>query len=46
MVLDKEEQRKILLELINSATFPGQFAEEVVALKQAVTNATVETKED
>jgi hypothetical protein len=44
MTLDKEDHRTILLELINKAVFPGQFAETVVELKAAIANA--ETKND
>jgi hypothetical protein len=42
MTLDKEEHRQILAQLIEQSAFPGKFAEEVVILKQAVANATVE----
>jgi hypothetical protein len=39
MTLDKEEHRVILMELLN--VFPGQFAETVVELKQAIKGAPV-----
>jgi hypothetical protein len=42
MTLDKEEHRTILTQLIEQSAFPGKFAEEVVILKQAVTNATID----
>jgi len=42
MILDKEEHRQILIELISKATFSGEFAEKVVELKEALKNATVE----
>jgi hypothetical protein len=41
MTLDKEDHRTILLELINKAAFPGQFAETVVELKTALVAAEV-----
>lgn len=42
MTLDKEEHRTILAQLIEQSAFPGKFAEEVVTLKNAIANATIE----
>lgn len=42
MILDKEDHRTILLELLNKSAFPGQFAEDVVDLKRSVREAAVE----
>ena len=41
MTLDKEEHRALLLQLVNQTAFPGQFAEEIVALKLALAEAEV-----
>lgn len=41
MTLDKEEHRTLLLQLVNQTAFPGQFAEEIVALKTALEAAGV-----
>lgn len=41
MTLDQEDDRIILLQLLEQAAFPGKFAETVVRLKQAVRDATV-----
>lgn len=41
MTIDKEEHRTILLELLNKAAFPGQFAEDVVDLKRSIREADV-----
>lgn len=41
MTLDKEEHRALLLQLVNQTAFPGQFAEDIVALKQSILLATV-----
>lgn len=41
MILDKEEHRIVLLDLINKAVFPGQFAEDVVELKRSLKEATI-----
>ena len=45
MTLDKEEHRMILLQLIDKSAFPGQFAEAVVELKEALKKAKVEPVE-
>lgn len=45
MILDNEDQRQILLHLINSSTIPGAVLEEALALKIAITNAKVEEGE-
>lgn len=45
MTLDQEEDRTILLQLLDQAAFPGKFAETVVRLKASVRNATVEAKD-
>lgn len=39
MVLDKEEHRDMLLQLINAATIPGSAVMEVAELKRAVQEA-------
>jgi hypothetical protein len=44
MILDKEEHRAILLELIEKAHFPGVAARKVVELVDAIDAAT--TKEE
>jgi hypothetical protein len=44
MVLDSEEQRKVLLGLINTSTFSGQAIDQVFMLKQAVVSATLHTQ--
>jgi hypothetical protein len=41
MVLDKEEHRTLLLELVNGATFPGGAARIVVELVEAIERSTV-----
>jgi len=41
MVLDSEEQRNILLHLVNSSNWPGSVAEKCIALKESITNATI-----
>ena len=41
MILDKEEDRKILLELINLTNFPGIILERILKLKMAITKAEV-----
>lgn len=43
MKLDTEQQRQILLQLIDQATFPGSAIEVVMSLKQAVRAAALET---
>lgn len=45
MVLDTEEQRQILLQLVNSATFPGSVADKVFYLKNALDAATIGVEE-
>lgn len=39
MVIDKEEHRKMLLELLSQSTFPGTAIDKVYELKQAVIGA-------
>jgi hypothetical protein len=41
MVLDKEEHRTLLLELVNGATFHGRAARLVVELVEAIEQSTV-----
>lgn len=41
MILDKEEHKAMLLELIKMATFPGEFLDSMYELKQSVQNAGV-----
>jgi hypothetical protein len=41
MILDKEEHRGALLELINKSGFPGSAARAVVELQDALITATV-----
>ena len=42
MILDDEEDRAILLQLIEQAAFTGRVAETVVRLKNAIREAKVE----
>ena len=44
MTLDHEQQRGLLLQLINAAQIPGAHVETVAALKAAVHAAKVEEK--
>ena len=46
MILDKEQHRKFLLELINSSSFTGNIIEQIIELKQSVINAKVDKKQD
>jgi hypothetical protein len=46
MTLDKEDYRTILLELINKFAFPGQMAETIVELKEALKSAEIKSSED
>lgn len=41
MVLDKEEHRAVFAQLLEKAAFPGEVAEKVVEMKNAVKQATV-----
>jgi len=41
MILDTEEQRNVLLGVINTSTFVGQALDQLFWLKQAVLNATI-----
>lgn len=41
MVLDTEEDRRLLLALIERSIIPGAILESVVALKRAIETATV-----
>jgi hypothetical protein len=45
MILDKPEHRDILLELMRQAHFQGDKAREVVALMDAIENASVAVKD-
>lgn len=40
MTLDKERHRKVLLELIDTATFPGIALDVVLELRNAIRDAT------
>lgn len=42
MKLDNEQQRKILIQLIDSATFPGHAREMVTELGRAIAGADIE----
>lgn len=42
MKLDKEDHRAILLGMIDAASIPGRFAEDIAALKAAVRAAEIE----
>lgn len=46
MILDKEDHRKFLLELINTASFVGSIVEQIVELKESLINAKIEEKSD
>ena len=46
MILDKEQHRKFLLELINTSSFTGNIIEQIIELKQSVMNAKIEKKQD
>lgn len=41
MILDYEEQRPLLLEILNNAAINGRIAEDVVRLKVAIATARV-----
>jgi hypothetical protein len=43
MILDKEEHRQILLELIDKASFPGAVRNAVVELANAIEKASVKS---
>ena len=42
MTLDSEEQRQILLHLLNTAQFPGSYLEKALELKQSLQTAKTE----
>jgi len=42
MIIDKEEHKVILLQIIDITNFPGKTLEAAMELKNAVKNATVE----
>jgi hypothetical protein len=42
MTLDNEQQKNLILELLNSNTFQGSYVEVVYELKKAVENATIQ----
>lgn len=44
MTFDKEEHRKLLMEMFTQLNFPGQFLELAYELKQAAMKASIETK--
>jgi len=46
MKFDKPEHKEICLKMLDNTNFPGQIAEIVVELKQAMQNAEIETKKD
>lgn len=46
MTLDEEDDRQILLQLIDQAAFSGRVAEIVVRLKNAIRDAKVESAND
>ena len=39
MIIDKEEHRNMLLEIIKMSTFPGEFIDNLYELKKSVENA-------
>jgi hypothetical protein len=41
MILDNEEQRKILLDIVKSINVPGQILDQVYMLKQSIQGAVV-----
>jgi hypothetical protein len=41
MILDNEQQRKFLLEMMKGVNFPGAVLEDAYELKQAVLKATI-----
>ena len=45
MILDNEEQRKILLQVINTTNFPGAILEQILRLKYAIIKAKIQVKE-
>jgi hypothetical protein len=45
MVLDKEDHRAILLQLIDGASFPGRFLRDALDLRDAVEAASVKKAE-
>ena len=46
MVLDKEEHRMLLLEIIKTASFPGRFIELAIELKVAIHEAKIEPNKE
>ncbi len=45
MILDKEDQRKLILQLIEGANISGAYIDMAYELKQAVKNAKVEVSD-
>jgi hypothetical protein len=46
MILDNEQHKAFLLEVLNQIQVPGQYIELAYQVKQAVVNATVEAKQE
>ncbi len=46
MVLDKEEHRVLLLEIIKTASFPGRVLELALELKVAIHEAKIEPQKE
>lgn len=45
MTIDKPEHQKLLLELLNAATYPGHIIELACELKRAIEAAQIEDQE-
>jgi hypothetical protein len=45
MILDNEQQRQFLLELVKQVNFPGTMLDQAFALKQAIARAAVAGQE-
>lgn len=46
MVIDKEEHKQFLLEIINQVQFPGNLLEIAFELKAAIKSATIKALEE
>lgn len=46
MVIDREEYKRFLLQLIASGSFPGEYLDIAYAVKKAVEQAEVPTEKD
>lgn len=46
MILDKQEHRELLMELIDNSVFKGNSAELVTELKKAIIEAEVQIKDN